>query len=183
MKSPINPEIWNRKEHFEFFKEFDEPFFGIVADVDCTEALAWCRIQQIPFFHFYLYQSLRAANHIEEFRSRIEDDEPVLYDLVHASPTISRHDHTFGFAFIPFVEDFGKFSTIITEEILAVGKTSGLRLNGETGRNDVIHIQCSPGSVLQVFLMPDTLLTAIVCLKLHSGNISKSMTGFSCLFR
>jgi chloramphenicol O-acetyltransferase type A len=144
MKSPINPENWNRKEHFEFFKEFDEPFFGIVADVDCTEAHAWCRTHQVPFFHFYLYQSLRAANQIEEFRSRIEDDKPVLYDSVNASATISRADHTFGFSFIPFVEDFKKFSSNVTEEILAVGKTSGLRLNGETGRNDVIHYSVLP---------------------------------------
>ena len=144
MKSPINTEIWNRKEHFEFFKEFDEPFFGIVADVDCTESLAWCRTHQVPFFHFYLYQSLRAANQIEEFRSRIEDDKPVLYDSVNASATISRVDHTFGFSFIPFVADFDKFSSNVAKEILAVGKTTGLRLTGETGRNDVIHYSVLP---------------------------------------
>jgi len=144
MKSPINTEIWIRKEHFEFFKEFDEPFFGIVAEVDCTEALEWCRNHQISFFHYYLFQSLKAANQLEEFRSRIEDDKPVLYDSVNASATISRTDHTFGFSFIPFVEDFKKFSRNVAEEVLAVDKTAGLRLTGETSRNDVIHYSVLP---------------------------------------
>lgn len=144
MKSTIDLKSWNRKEHFEFFKEFDEPFFGIVSDVDCTQALAWCRQNQVPFFHYYLYQSLRAANQVEEFRLRIEDNEPVCYDKIHASSTISRPDQTFGFSFIPFTDNFRDFSHATLEEISAVAATTGLRLNENTSRNDVIHFSVLP---------------------------------------
>lgn len=144
MKSDINFKNWNRKEHFEFFSGFDEPFFGIVSEVDCSKALAWCRLNKVSFFQFYLYQSLRAANLVEEFRFRIEDNKPVVYDRVHASPTISRHDQTFGFAFIPFSDNFQDFNLIADEETKAVAETIGLRLNENTGRNDVIHFSVLP---------------------------------------
>ena len=38
MKNEINIDSWNRKEHFHFFSKFEEPFFGITAELDCTHA-------------------------------------------------------------------------------------------------------------------------------------------------
>ncbi|NTW26265.1 MAG: chloramphenicol acetyltransferase, partial [Lentimicrobium sp.] len=144
MKSIIELNTWNRKEHFEFFNGFDEPFFGIVSDVDCTETFSFCREKRISFFHFYLFQSLRAANQVEALRYRIEEGKPVVYDVVHASSTISRPDKTFGFSFIPYVESFMDFSELVQKETAAVAATSGLRLNEDTSRNDVIHFSVLP---------------------------------------
>lgn len=144
MKSAIDLNTWNRKEHFEFFNNFDEPLFGIVADIDCTNALSFCQENQFSFFHFYLYQSLRSANLVEAFRYRIEDGKPVVYDVVHASSTISRPDKTFGFSFISFTDNFRNFSHDAEMETAAVAATSGLRLNENTSRNDVIHFSVLP---------------------------------------
>ncbi len=143
MKSAIDLNTWNRKEHFEFFNNFDEPLFGIVADIDCTNALSFCQENQFSFFHFYLYQSLRSANLVEAFRYRIEDGKPVVYDVVHASSTISRPDKTFGFSFISFTDNFRNFSHDAEMETAAVAATSGLRLNENTSRNDVNPFLCS----------------------------------------
>jgi chloramphenicol O-acetyltransferase type A len=144
MKSAIELNTWNRKEHFEFFNNFDEPFFGIVADIDCTNALSFCRENKFSFFHFYLFQSLRSANQVEAFRYRIEDGKPVVHDVVHASSTISRPDKTFGFSFIPFAESFSEFSEFVKMETTAVAASPGLRLNENTSRNDVIHFSVLP---------------------------------------
>jgi len=144
MKSVIDIQTWKRKEHFEFFNGFDEPFFGIVTEVECTNSLSWCRENRISFFHFYLFESLRAANGVEEFRHRIEEGLPVSYDVIHASPTISRPDHTFGFSFIPFADNFQDFSASAKAETVAVAACQGLRLNGNTCRNDVIHYSVLP---------------------------------------
>jgi chloramphenicol O-acetyltransferase type A len=144
MKSAIDLNTWNRKEHFEFFNNFDEPFFGIVADIDCTDALSFCRENQFSFFHFYLFQSLRAANQVEAFRYRIEEGKPVIYEVVHASSTISRPDKTFGFSFIPYTDEFLNFSHEAEMETAAVAATSGLRLTDITSRNDVIHFSVLP---------------------------------------
>ena len=36
MKTRIDLATWPRSEHFEFFKQYDMPFFGITAQSDCT---------------------------------------------------------------------------------------------------------------------------------------------------
>ena len=38
MKHLIDLETWPRREHFVFFSAFEEPFFGLTANVDCTSA-------------------------------------------------------------------------------------------------------------------------------------------------
>lgn len=144
MKSVIDLSNWNRKEHFEFFNSFDEPFFGIVAEIDCSAGLRWCRENHIKFFHYYLFQSLKAVNQTEEFKTRIEDHKPVFYNTVHASSTIGRPDKTFGFSFIPFTDDFTQFSNALSSEVEEVVNSKGLRLNNNTTRNDVIHFSSLP---------------------------------------
>lgn len=34
----IDIEKWNRKEHFEFFSKMASPYFGIITELDCSNA-------------------------------------------------------------------------------------------------------------------------------------------------
>ena len=34
----IDIATWNRREHYEHFSAFDDPFFGVTVQVDCTRA-------------------------------------------------------------------------------------------------------------------------------------------------
>jgi chloramphenicol O-acetyltransferase type A len=135
---------WNRREHFEFFSKFDDPFFGIVAEIDCTNAYRFCKEHQIPFFLFYHYKSIIAVNRTEEFRYRIHDNGIIVYDTIHVTTTISRDDNTFAFSFIPFVQSFGEFSELAQAEIRIVRGTEGLRINENSSRMDVIHYSTVP---------------------------------------
>ncbi|NVO10706.1 MAG: chloramphenicol acetyltransferase [Bacteroidales bacterium] len=110
MKTQLDIEKWTRHNHFEFFKQFEEPFFGICVDIDCTKSYAKCKSEGISFFLYYLYKSLVAANKIEPFRYRIENENVFIYDKVLASPTIDRPDGTFGFSRIDYYEDFQMFN-------------------------------------------------------------------------
>lgn len=38
MARKLDIETWNRKEHFLFFSQMEEPFFGVTIVVDCTKA-------------------------------------------------------------------------------------------------------------------------------------------------
>lgn len=144
MGKKIDLDRWNRKEHFEFFNSFDEPFLGIVTEVDCS--LAWEKVQSenIPFFIYYLYQSLKAVNQTEAFSYREKEGEVICYDRIHASPTILREDTTFGFAFMEYNENFDIFSKHAQQEMDAVKKSGGLRLNDQNSRPDVIHYSSIP---------------------------------------
>ncbi len=142
MKHLINIETWNRKEQFAFFSTFDEPFFGITITVDCTTAYTHAKQKGQSFFLYYLYRALQAANHIENFRYRIADNQVYLYDHIHASPTINRPNGTFGFAYMNYYEDEETFIQRAQEEIKKTQESTVL-LPATTGEN-VIHFSAVP---------------------------------------
>ena len=140
----IDIDKWKRKEHFEFFSNFDEPFFGIVSEIDCTSTYKTIKEKNYSFFAYYLHKSLIAANEVEEFRHRISKEKVIIYDAIHASPTIGRENGTFAFSFMEFNRDYELFENSVKNEIDAVQNSSGLRLNENEMRNDVIHYSAIP---------------------------------------
>ena len=126
MKQQIDIKNWNRKEHFEFFSTFEEPFFGITTPIDCTIAFEKSKELNISFFIYYLHKTLIAINQIENFRYRIEDGNVFLYDEIDSSATIMRADKTFGFSFMKFNTDLTEFNKIALAEIERIQLTSGL---------------------------------------------------------
>ena len=100
---------WNRKQHFEHFSKFVDPYFGVVVDVDVTNTYLFSKKTTIPFFALYLHACMKAINSVENLKYRIIDDKIVIHELIHASATIFREDTTFGFTFIDYSEDFTTF--------------------------------------------------------------------------
>lgn len=144
MKQLVDLATWNRREHFAFFLAFEEPFFGLVADVRVTHAFARASELGLSFFQVYLHAALQAVNAVEALRYRIEDGQVYCYDHIHASPTLARPDHTFGFAFVPFVPSLTDFGLGLQAELVAVAQSTGLRLNDNASRLDVIHFSAIP---------------------------------------
>jgi chloramphenicol O-acetyltransferase type A len=144
MKRYLDIKTWNRKEHFEFFREFDEPVYGIVSEVDCTVAHEKAKRNNTSFYLSYLHKSLIAVNQTKEFRYRIEGDKIAEYQKVHASPTVGRDDGTFGISFFPYHIDFDTFARSATAEISNVKNGEGLNLNRNEQRTDVIHYSSIP---------------------------------------
>lgn len=142
MKNKIDIDNWVRKEHFLFFKTYDEPFWGITTNVDCTNAYRKSKELNIPFFIYYLYLSLKSINKIEEFKCRIEGEEVYCYEVVHAAATVLRDNETFGFSFIKYNEDLQVFTENAKQEIERVKNDNKLMPSG-SGEN-VIHYTTIP---------------------------------------
>jgi chloramphenicol O-acetyltransferase type A len=142
MKRILNIHNWSRKDHFHFFKQFEEPFFGIVAEVDVTIAYQRAKKDDFSFFLWYLHGSLKAANAIESFRYRIEDESVVIYDKINASPTINRADGTFGFSYMEYFDDFKTFEHHAKREIERVQTTVGLEFAASNA--NIIHYSSLP---------------------------------------
>lgn len=172
MKTRIDLATWNRRDHFRFFSRFEEPFFGVTVEVDCTHAYQKAKAEGRSFFLYYLYRALKAANQTEPFRYRIEDGEVVRFDRVNASPTINRPDGTFGFAYMDFDEDEGVFLANAERIIEEVRSTSGLIPSG-SGDN-VIHFSALPWlrftglSHARPFSFPDS------CPKISFGKVTEN---------
>jgi chloramphenicol O-acetyltransferase type A len=143
MKTFLDIENWNRKEHFKFFKQMQEPFFGVTIEIDCTKAYQTAKARNTSFFIYYLHQTLVAVNAIENFRYRISDDAVFVYDSIDGSATISRKDGTFGFSLIKYHADFNIFEQIARTEIERIQNTTGLftRTFDET---NLIHFSAIP---------------------------------------
>lgn len=143
MKKQLDIANWNRKEHFEFFRKFEEPFFGLTATVDCTKAYSTAKSLGISFFTYYLHKTLAAVNAVEAFRYRIDGDHVVVYDRIDASSTIFREDTSFGFSYIEYHEDINIFAVIAQNEIERVRNTSGL-FTREFNSDNLIHFSSVP---------------------------------------
>lgn len=140
----IDIEQWLRKEHFQFFSGFDNPFWGIVVGVECTKAYETAKKNNHSFFASYLHKSIVAVNQIPELKIRQVGQNIVAYDTIHASSTIARNDGTFGFSYIPFNKDFTIFNENLQNEIDRVQKTTGLAMLSEEEKQNVIHYSSTP---------------------------------------
>jgi len=142
MKQKLNLETWNRKEHFLFFKQMEEPFFGVTITVDCTKSYEKAKEMGVSFFTYYLHKTLVAVNSIEPFRYRIIDNEVYIFDRIDVSSTILREDKTFGFSQIEYSKDLNQFAENTKNEITRIQSTTGL-FTREYSEN-LIHFSALP---------------------------------------
>jgi chloramphenicol O-acetyltransferase type A len=142
MKQLLDIETWSRKEHFHFFRRFDEPFFGVCVEIDCTGAYGRAKESNTSFFLQYLHATLQAANQTKPFRYRINQGQVWIYDVVHASPTIDRPDGTFAFSYIDYYEDFSLFEEAASKEIEKVRQSTGIIPSGSD--MNVVHCSAMP---------------------------------------
>src|SRR5688572_27170135 len=92
-------ENWNRKTTFEFFKDYEDPFFNLTANLDVTELYDFCKKQNLAFSLANLFYSLQTANEIKEFRLRLLNDKVVEFEKIHATQTILNEDESFSFCY------------------------------------------------------------------------------------
>lgn len=143
MKTLLDLDNWNRKEHFLFFKQMQEPFFGININIDCTKAYETAKKNGTSFFIYYLHKTLIAVNAFENFRYRITNTHIYIHDRIDASATISRADGTFGFSLIEFHPDYSIFEQTALAEIERIQTTTGL-FTREFSDDNVIHFSAIP---------------------------------------
>ena len=143
MKTKIDLSTWNRKGHFEFFSQMEEPFYGLTVNVDCTHAYKTAKNLNIPFFTYYLHKTLVAVNTIENFRYRIIEKEPYIWNRIDVSSTIMREDKTFGFSLIEFDSDLNQFHQNVLQETERIQNTTGL-LTREFPDSNLIHFSAIP---------------------------------------
>ena len=179
MKQKLILDTWNRKEHFLFFKQMEEPFFGVTVTIDCTAAYENAKQLGVSFFTYYLHKTLSAVNAIEPFRYRIINDEVYVFDQIDASTTILREDKTFGFSLIEYHADIIVFSEITKKEINRIQNTTGLLTTAYP--ENLIHFSALPWinftsfSHARSFTFPDSC-PKISFGKMIENNRNKTMS-------
>ena len=110
MPKYLDPKNWKRREIFEFFLDFDKPYFNIATQLDVTRLLELLRerpgVSVSLAFHYF---ALRAANEIEHFHYRLRDGKIVVHEIVNAGTTVLLPNENFTFAYFDYEPDFDKF--------------------------------------------------------------------------
>ncbi|MFA6618204.1 MAG: CatA-like O-acetyltransferase [Candidatus Neomarinimicrobiota bacterium] len=117
MKKYIDLKTWPRATAFQHFLPYSDPYFGMTCTIDCTNAYTRAKDLGISFFLYYFYLSLKTANEIPEFRIRLENKKPVIFDKVNGSPTIMRNDGEMGYAMLEYKDSLEKFLPDAEKEV------------------------------------------------------------------
>ena len=105
----IDISSWNRKEHFEFYTTFKQPFFNVCATVDVSKTLDFCKENKLSFFICSLFLLGYTANQIEPFRCRINKNEIDVHDELEISCTVLNNDESFSFCEFGGCSEFDLF--------------------------------------------------------------------------
>src|SRR5215216_2067377 len=110
MTKHLDITTWGRREIFEFFHNFDKPYFNVCTQLDVTELRSLMRERPGASVSLaYHYFALRAANDIEPFRYRLRDGKVVVHDVIHGGTTIMLPNENFTLAYFEYDDDFDKF--------------------------------------------------------------------------
>lgn len=142
MFTELDIESWPRKRTYEFFREYDDPFFNFTANVDITRLHAFAKRNDLSVALSLLFHIMTAANEIREFRIRLLKEKLVEFDKIHATQTILNDDETFSFAYFemrPDVFEFNKNGKIALEKYKRL-KTFDV----ESDRLDLIYFSVIP---------------------------------------
>lgn len=110
---------WARREAFELFRGFEQPFFSLCVRMDVAPLKAWLAAQPQPggFSLACHYLALRLANEQRSFRLRLEPPAASAggaprvreHARVDGSTTVLRPDESFGFAQLCWRPNFADF--------------------------------------------------------------------------
>lgn len=125
-KQEIDISNWNRKEHFDWFNSFEEPYAGVTVMMDVTKAYEFSKGSGYKFSLFYFYLSLRAANETEALRYRIEGDKVVCYSRIGGDTTIFREDLSYGCGHYKYYREYAIFEAEALREMARVEQSKGL---------------------------------------------------------
>ena len=143
MPKYLDLESWPRRDLFEFFRGYQNPYFNICAQLDITRLMSHLRDRPgVSGSLAYHYFALRIANGIEPFRYRLEgEDSVIIHEVINGGTTVLLPNETFTYAYFDYHEDFHRFITEPGEAIERVRVEGSLK---PTMRYDLIYFTTLP---------------------------------------
>ena len=138
MPKYLDLENWHRRELFDFFIGYTNPYFNVCVKVDVTELLTLVRnrpgTKVSAAIHYF---ALRIANEIEPFRYRLNDGKVIVYEVINGGTTVLLPNESFAYAYFDYLPDFEHFAAGMGKAVEEIYNSSG-KLK-PTMRDDVIY--------------------------------------------
>ncbi len=145
MAEYLDLNTWARRGVFEFFRDFDKPYFNISARIDITNFLTTLReYPGVNVSMAYHYFALRVANEVVPFRYRLKDGKVLVYDVIHGGTTVLMPNEAFAFAYFDYCDDFYKFVGEAERSVNATRSGSGAFTPKGPREDDMIHFTTLP---------------------------------------
>jgi len=143
MPKYLDLKTWPRRDLFEFFRGYQNPYFNICTQLDITRLMGVLRDRPgISVSLAYHYFALRIANEIEPFHYRLEgEDRVIIHEVINGGTTVMLPNETFTYAYFDYREDFQQFITEAGEAIERVRAEGSLK---PTMRYDLIYFTTLP---------------------------------------
>src|SRR5689334_14905405 len=123
----IDLETWHRRELFNFFINYANPYFNVCTRVDVTRLLALVRdradIRVSSAVHYF---GLRAANDTEPFRYRLRDGKIAVYEVINGGTTVLLPNESFAYAYFDYDADFERFVAGMNKSVDEVRNGDGI---------------------------------------------------------
>ncbi len=103
-------ENYYRKEIFEFFRSYRNPFYSVSFRLQFSRLKAFLDERGWKTYLNLCYFFTRAIQPLEAFRYRHEEGRFVLHDAIHPGLTVPAAGGLFSFAYFPYVEDASLFN-------------------------------------------------------------------------
>jgi chloramphenicol O-acetyltransferase len=137
-----------RRDRFEFFEGFENPLLNLSFDLEVKDFRPFCKANNLPPFHFFLYCFFSSMNEIDNFKYRVLNGEVFKVDQLIGSYTILNSDNLFNFTRFDLYSDLHEFiqhSQLAKEEVSKVKglMNTGLELSPREMKN-YVFITCLP---------------------------------------
>jgi chloramphenicol O-acetyltransferase type A len=147
MRTVIDINKWERKEVFQYFSKFQNPYGGLTAPVDVTKIYKEAQLNHRSFYLSTLHRILYIINHekdMECFRMKIEGNEVVMYDEIDVGPTYLREDHTLSFMYYKYYDDIDLFIQEARKKEEEGKLTKGLNFQQDNYNPNLLYFTCVP---------------------------------------
>src|SRR6185295_12861873 len=142
MPEYLDVESWHRRDLYNFFRNYQNPYFNVCTRIDITKLIEAVRAREAMSLSLaYHYFALRAANETEPFHYRLEDDRIVIYEVINAGTTVLLPNETFTYAYFNYYPEFERFNSEASAAIEKVRASGSLK---PTMRYDLIFFTTLP---------------------------------------
>ncbi len=105
----IDIDSWNRKSVYNYFGSFSNPCYGFNVEMDITSLVKITKERKDSFFINMLFLVYLGLESIEEMRTRIVNEEVVVYEMINPSYTVMTELGAFENCGIEGTHDYREF--------------------------------------------------------------------------
>lgn len=137
----IDRDAWERKEIYEFFSSFSNPFYMVSFIVDVTELKEFTKRHDCSFYYALVFLCAKAMSRVENFRYIVQGDDVYLIDERQPSFTDRKPgSELFHIVTVPAGDDILAFC----REAKRKSQSQKCFIDMTKESNDLVYLSCLP---------------------------------------